>query len=165
MIRQLFLLCLASTLFIGCHASPAVSLPAEAQTQTQEAHRESIPRLLSLQYTLGPLDVLEITLYEHPEFKREVTISRQGTFQYPLIGQVRARGLTVAELEKTLTQRLQRARIPQPHVAVTVKAYHNQHVFLLGRCSCQGCMHSPIASRSKTSFCRRKDSRRRRTIF
>jgi protein involved in polysaccharide export with SLBB domain len=46
---------------------------------------------------------------------------------------VRARGLTVDQLEKTITLRLQDAYIPEPHVVVTVKAYHNQHVFLLGQ--------------------------------
>jgi polysaccharide export outer membrane protein len=89
--------------------------------------------LLNLQYTLGALDVLAITLYERPDLDREVTISRHGTFQFPLIGQVQARGLTVAQLEKMLTNRLQHAHIPEPHVVVTVKTYRNQHVFLLGQ--------------------------------
>jgi polysaccharide export outer membrane protein len=87
----------------------------------------------NLRYTLGPLDVLEITLYARPELGREVTISRKGTFRFPLIGQVRARGLTVSQLEKTLTLRLQDAQILEPHVVVTVKVYHNQHIFLLGQ--------------------------------
>jgi polysaccharide export outer membrane protein len=92
----------------------------------------------NLRYTLGPLDVLEITLYARPELGREVTISRKGTFQFPLIGQVRARGLTVSQLEKALTLRLQDVHILEPHVVVTVKAYHNQHIFLLGQVQVPG---------------------------
>src|SRR5687767_10332529 len=107
MIQICFLLCLAIDLLMGCRLSPALSLPAASWTQG--AHGEPTSRLMHLLYTLGPLDVLEITLYERPDLKREVTISQQGTFQYPLIGQVRARGLTVAQLEQALTLRLQRA--------------------------------------------------------
>ncbi|ETX08963.1 MAG: hypothetical protein ETSY2_02265 [Candidatus Entotheonella gemina] len=113
-------------------------MSSPAESWTQEVHSEPASRLTSLRYTLGPLDILEITLYERPELKREVTISRQGTFRYPLIGQVQARGLTVAQLEKTLTQRLQRVHIPKPHVVVTVKAYHNRHVFLVGQVQAPG---------------------------
>lgn len=136
MIQKLFLLCLAIDLLMGCRMSPALSSPVASWTP--EAHREPTPRLTNLQYTLGPLDVLEITLYERPDLKREVTISRQGTFQYPLIGQVRARGMTVAQLEQTLTLRLQHAHIPEPHVVVTVKAYHSHHIFLLGQVQVPG---------------------------
>ena len=134
--QKLFLLCLAIDLLMGCHMNPALSLPAESWTQ--EAHSEPTPPLTHLQYTLGPLDVLEITLYERPDLEREVTISRQGTFQYPLIGQVRARGLTVVQLEQILTLRLQRAHVPEPHVVVTVKVYHSHHIFLLGQVQVPG---------------------------
>ncbi len=136
MIRNLFLFCLTIELLTGCRTSSALSLAAKLQIQ--EVHDKSEAQLTSLKYTLGPLDVLEITLYERPEFKREVTISRQGTFQYPLIGEVRARRLTVAQLEKMLTERLQHAHIPDPHVAVTVKTYHNHHIFLLGQVELPG---------------------------
>jgi protein involved in polysaccharide export with SLBB domain len=131
MIRHLFFLCLAIDVLMGCTTSPAFSAPPALRSQT--VHSEPAPQLSNLRYTLGPLDVLEITLYERPELGREVTISRQGTFRFPLIGQVRARGLTVVQLEKMLTLRLQSAHIPEPHVVVTVKTYHNHHIFLLGQ--------------------------------
>ncbi len=136
MMRKLFFLCLAITLLMGCRTRPALSSPAKSWNQ--DVHGETTPRLTNLRYTLGPLDVLDITLYERPDLKREVTISRQGTFRYPLIGQVQARGLTVAELEQTLTLRLRGAHISEPHVAVQVKAYRNHHIFLLGQVQLPG---------------------------
>lgn len=136
MIRRPFLLCLVIACLVGCRTSPAVSWTFEVQSR--EAHGESTPKSTNLRYTLGPLDVLEITLYERPDLRREVTISRQGTFDYPLIGQVQARGLTVTELERRLTARLQRAQIARPHVVVTVKAYHGHHIFVLGQVALPG---------------------------
>jgi polysaccharide export outer membrane protein len=136
MMRKLFLLCLAIELLMGCRTSPALSSPS--QLWSQDVYSETTPRLKNLRYTLGILDELEITLYERPDLKQEVTISRQGTFRYPLIGQVRARGLTIAQLEQTLTLRLQRAHVSEPHVAVRVKTYRHQHIFLLGQVQLPG---------------------------
>lgn len=99
----------------------------------QEAHRKSSQPISDLRYTLGPSDKLEITLYERPDLQQHFTISRHGTFTYPLIGRVKARGLTVTQLEKILSSRLQRAHVPTPHVVVTIKAYHNRHIFILGQ--------------------------------
>lgn len=131
MMKKLFLLCLAMQMTLGCTTSPVFSLPTESWTQ--EAHSKMSHPVSNLRYTLGPSDELEITLYERPDLRRQFKISRRGTFTYPLIGQVRAGGLTVAQLEKILTSRLQRAHVATPHVVVTVKAYHNHHIFMLGQ--------------------------------
>jgi len=135
-IQNLFFLCLAIELLMGCAARSAFSSPSALPHQTVQS--EPAPQLTDLRYTLGPLDVLEITLHEYPELDREVTISGQGTFRFPLIGQVRARGLTVAQLEQALTLRLQDVHITEPHVAVTVKTYHNHHIFLMGQVQLPG---------------------------
>ncbi len=131
MIRQLFFLCFTICILMGCTTGPVLSSPAESWIQ--EAHSKSSQPVSDLRYTLGPSDELDITLYERPELPRRFTISRRGTFTYPMIGEIRARGLTVTQLEKTLASRLQREHVSTPHVVVTVKAYHNRHIFMLGQ--------------------------------
>jgi protein involved in polysaccharide export with SLBB domain len=46
--------------------------------------------------------------------------------------------LTIAQLEQTLTLRLQRAHVSEPHVVVRVKTYRHQHIFLLGQVQLPG---------------------------
>ena len=134
--KCLILLCLAVSLMIGHAARPAHASPSEKLVQ--EAHGAPTAPSANLRYTLGPLDVLEITLYERPELGRQVTLSPRGAFRFPLIGQVEARGLTVAQLEKVLTQRLGQARVSNPHVVVTVKVYRSDHIFVLGQVQAPG---------------------------
>lgn len=146
MIRHLCLLGLAIEMLMGCAMSPALSAPA--QPWVQEVGSEPTPQFANLWYRLGTSDVLEITLYERPALRREVTISGRGTFVYPLIGQVWARGLTVEQLETKLTLYVQRCtRIPTPHVVVTVKAYHNRHIMLLGQVQVPGVYALPEQAR------------------
>jgi polysaccharide export outer membrane protein len=49
-------------------------------------------------YRLGPDDVLEITVYREDELYREIRISSNGSFSFPLLGEVKAEGLTTYEL-------------------------------------------------------------------
>ena len=141
MAKYFFYSCLAVGLMMGMAMSRAHASPSGKRSE--EAHGASAAPSANLRYTLGPLDVLEITLYGRPELGREVTLSQQGAFRFPLIGEVQARGLTVAQLEKALTQRLQRARVSSPHVAVTVKVYHSDHVFVLGQVQAPGAYALP----------------------
>lgn len=83
-------------------------------------------------YVIGPEDLLKIQVWDHPDLEREVHVSREGEFSYPLIGKVHAKGLTVLELERDITRRLRKGYIVNPQVTVTVKEYHSKKVFVLG---------------------------------
>ena len=56
-------------------------------------------------YRLGPDDVLEITVYREDELYREIRISSGGNISFPLLGEVKAEGLTSSELEKALEEK------------------------------------------------------------
>jgi protein involved in polysaccharide export with SLBB domain len=89
-------------------------------------------------YTLGVADRLDITVYRHPKLHRQVRITPEGTFVYPLIGTIQAAGRTVSQLEKELTRRLREANLETPQVAVSVTEYRNQHVYILGEVNSPG---------------------------
>ena len=73
-------------------------------------------------YRLGPDDVIKITVYREAELDREARISADGYISFPLLGKVKAEGLTVSELEKNLIERLKRY-IRKPQVMVFIKEY------------------------------------------
>jgi polysaccharide export outer membrane protein len=83
-------------------------------------------------YTLGPEDVLRITIYGHDDFSREVVLSSDGSFLYPFIGQVRAAGLTVQQLSEYMARRLEDGYLVAPQIAITVAQYRSQQVYILG---------------------------------
>jgi polysaccharide export outer membrane protein len=82
-------------------------------------------------YTLGPRDVLSISVYEQDDLTKEVRISGDGTVSLPLIGQVTAAGLTVEKFEQELTTKY-KEYIYTPQVSVFIKEFHSKDVSILG---------------------------------
>ena len=57
------------------------------------------PRAAAVDYTVGPQDVLKVTVFGVSELTRDVTVDADGTFDFPYIGRVKAAGLTVRAIE------------------------------------------------------------------
>jgi polysaccharide export outer membrane protein len=89
-------------------------------------------QLTASAYTLGPEDVLRITVYDHPDLSLEVSVNPDGSFAYPLLGRLQAAGLTAQELEQQLVRRLADGYLVKPQLTVVVTQYRNRHVYVLG---------------------------------
>lgn len=59
-------------------------------------------------YRLGPGDAIDIRQWKNPDVSGRVRVLPDGTINVPLLGQVKATGLTVAELRERLSQGLGR---------------------------------------------------------
>ncbi len=82
-------------------------------------------------YRLGPEDVLEIDVYQADDFKKTVRVSGQGFITLPFIGQVKAKGLTTAQLEKELNRKLA-MYLQDPQATVYIKEYKSQRIGVMG---------------------------------
>jgi protein involved in polysaccharide export with SLBB domain len=81
------------------------------------------------EYRLGPGDQIRITVFNEPDLTGPFTVGSQGTIAYPLVGSIRAGGLTIPEF----TQALQTALgeyVRSPSVAVEITNY--RPFFILG---------------------------------
>src|SRR3954449_13356100 len=66
-----------------------------------------IPTVPSIvDYVVGPQDVLTITSYDQADLSGKFTIEADGTFTFPLIGRVKAGGLTLRLLEGAIKKKL-----------------------------------------------------------
>jgi protein involved in polysaccharide export with SLBB domain len=81
------------------------------------------------EYRLGAGDQLRITVFNEAELTGQYVVGSQGTISYPLVGEVRAAGLTVLEFTESLRQALLEF-IRQPNVNVEVANY--RPFFILG---------------------------------
>jgi polysaccharide export outer membrane protein len=84
-------------------------------------------------YQVGPGDVLQVVFYAGAE-KQEVfsgTVSAIGTLTSPLLGEIRAGGLTIHEISRMMTELLARDFFVNPQVLVNVKEYGGQ-VWVVG---------------------------------
>jgi polysaccharide export outer membrane protein len=102
---------------------PASQHPAVTNTQTVSG------------YLLGPDDEIMIRGTEVPEISdkpdKPVLIGTNGDITLPLIGRVRAGGLTVEQLEAELNTRF-REFIKDPQISVTVTEFRSQPVSVFG---------------------------------
>lgn len=86
---------------------------------------------LQTDYRIGAGDTIEILVWREPELSRKVKIRADGKFSYPLIGTVNAAGLTVDELQNTITEKfLKYIKFPEVTVAVLKSTSYN--VVVLG---------------------------------
>lgn len=83
-------------------------------------------------YVIGPEDLLEIDVFQVEELRRAVRVSAQGNIGLPLIGTIRAQGLTALELEKEIARRLSEKYLEDPLVTVYIKEYRAQKISVLG---------------------------------
>ncbi len=82
-----------------------------------------------VEYRLGPGDQLRVTVFNEADLTGQYVVGSQGTISYPLVGEVRAAGLTIAEFTESLREAL-REYIRQPNVSVEVSNY--RPFFILG---------------------------------
>jgi protein involved in polysaccharide export with SLBB domain len=71
-------------------------------------------------YKLGPNDRIRIIVFGQPTLTGEFTIDGNGTMSYPLIGNIPAGGMTVAELQRTITLKLEPDYLVNPSVSAEV---------------------------------------------
>jgi len=81
-------------------------------------------------YLLGPGDKVAIVVFGHKDLSAEATVGANGTVALPLLGQVRASGLTLSELETQLADRLGRDFVVDPKISIQMLSY--RPFFILG---------------------------------
>ncbi len=84
-------------------------------------------------YVLGPQDVVNITVLGEEALSRKYTVEQDGTFTFPLIGRVTARGLTLRALEQEIKTKLAASYLKSPQVTVAVDAYQSQRIMVWGQ--------------------------------
>lgn len=84
------------------------------------------------EYTIGPGDVLRITVWGHDDLTRDYPVTLDGRVPFPLIGSVPAAGATTSELARRLRDLLEKDYLVNPQVIVSVKDYLSSKVHVLG---------------------------------
>jgi polysaccharide export outer membrane protein len=85
----------------------------------------------NMDYTLGSGDKLRVTVYGEDDLSGEFQIDGAGTLRLPLIGQVRAAGLTAPELETRVEQALDSGYLLNARVAIEVTTY--RPIYIIGQ--------------------------------
>lgn len=138
-----FIIFLLSLLLTACASSPkqppdrllAVGGPTTAD------HSRINSRILEVaarktfegELPLGPGDLVAISVFDVPEFSElKVRVSPAGTVMLPLLGRLRAAGLTPGDFRETLQRQLGEKYLQDPQVTVSVLELKSHRVSVLG---------------------------------
>ncbi len=84
------------------------------------------------QYLVNAGDRLEVSVWREEELQREVLVRPDGSFSFPLAGQLMAKGRTVTEIREELESRLARY-IPDLVTTVTVVEVSGNSIYVIGQ--------------------------------
>lgn len=106
-------------------AFAGATLIASCSTVPSTPASEALPA----EYQLGPGDQLRITVFGEADLTGAYVVGSQGSIAYPLVGEVRAAGLTLPQFSASLQHALE-TYVRQPNVSVEVANY--RPFFILG---------------------------------
>jgi polysaccharide biosynthesis/export protein len=89
-------------------------------------------------YMIGPMDILDISVFQVPDLTKTVQVGDDGIINYPLVGDVPAAGKTSNQLAVELQQRLGGKYLRSPQVSVFVKEANSQRVTVQGSVKTSG---------------------------
>lgn len=116
LLRLHHLLRLTLPLALGLMAA----LPAVAETAGATAGTSS--------YTLNTGDHVQITVFEEPDLSISAILDDTGAISYPLLGELKVRGLTARKLESKIAAGLRGRFLINPRVNVSIMEYRQFYV-------------------------------------
>lgn len=99
-------------------------LPAPDRTDLTADDRPSL---------IGPLDTIQVDVFNVPDLSREMQVDASGRVSMPLAGTIDARGKTAAELAGSIEAALRGRYIRNPEVTVNIKSSVSQVVTIDGQ--------------------------------
>lgn len=91
------------------------------------------------EYRLHAGDKLDIAVWKEKELSRLLTVSPDGRFSYPLVGDVVAAGRTVSDIRTELETRMKKY-IPEPVITVTIAGVDGNAAYVIGQVTKPGAL-------------------------
>jgi protein involved in polysaccharide export with SLBB domain len=118
-LRGFFSFCIASA---ALFCSLLLGSGVHAQTANGASSKPTPTALSSYQLAAG--DVITIRVFGEDDLSREkVKLTDAGTIPYPVLGEIKALGLTIGEIERFVTNGLNGKYLVNPRVSVTIEEY------------------------------------------
>ncbi|MCG6928159.1 MAG: polysaccharide export protein [Acidobacteria bacterium] len=124
-----------------------VESPAPQDIEPAPAAEAEGPAPSELEYQVGSGDVLEVEVIGNDDLSRLPTVQTNGAILLPLLGEVQVAGLNVAEIQRKVTNLLEKDYLVNPQVVVKVSQYNSQYVTVVGEVNSPG--RKPLRGRTR----------------
>lgn len=123
----------------ACSSGGTVASDAPPAAIIDTATMAAEPSDASGSYRIGASDELSISVFQVPDLSfAEIFVDASGNLQLPLLGSIRAAGLTPRELSDEIQRQLGARYLRNPQVAVTVKKAASQKITVDGAVTTPG---------------------------
>jgi polysaccharide export outer membrane protein len=119
-------------------AAPGGSPDWNARIMAEAQSKASAGNGAPQDYRIGPEDLVEISVFEVPELSRTVRVSASGEISLPLIGTMKAAGMSPMQLEQAVTASLRQTYLKDPQVSVFLREYRSDPVSVVGAVKAPG---------------------------
>jgi Periplasmic protein involved in polysaccharide export len=128
--RRSFLHLLVGVTLAGCSSEARVAAFNSSSNEALSSYAGPGPmRGSGGPYVLGPGDRLRIKVYNEAELTGEYEINSAGYVSLPLVGQVKASGITTSQLERKIKASMKGRVSQDPQVSVEVAAYAPFYIY------------------------------------
>ncbi len=132
-LRQITGLCVLTSVLGACASSPEPVIGASVTAPNAALGQGDFSFQRSTIYLLRPSDKISVDVFREPDFSMdEVQIGVEGNVSLPLLGSIRAAGMTAKQFEQDVTQRLAKAGLRTPMVSVNISEYASHLVTVEG---------------------------------
>ena len=83
-------------------------------------------------YHIGHGDVLDISVWKDAALTKQVTVLPDGFIHFPLVGEIKALGMSISELKQALEKKIDRY-VPDPIISVGVFQVNSMLIYVIGK--------------------------------
>lgn len=117
----------------ACASSPEPVIGMASSTPRADLGQQGYTQMRSNTYLLRASDQISINVFREPDFSMEnVRIGVEGNVSMPMLGSIPASGMTAAQFEQMVAQRLTAAGLRSPMVSVNINEYASHLVTVEG---------------------------------
>ena len=124
-------------IFISLTAFACLAGTVLAQTSSQDQAKAADQGKEEL-YIIGNTDQLSITFWQQPDLNRDLRVNENGMINLPVIGEIKAAGLTTSELAKKIVQQMSIYNTPVSQATVTVSEFNSRSIVVAGNVQTPG---------------------------
>lgn len=133
MMRALPLVLIAAATALAACGGPKMDVSRMTAAVPVDLQTTAVPAAPQAEYQIGVGDKLSVRVFQVEDLSfDELTVDTSGNLQMPLIGAVRAAGLTSGELSAEIAERLSARYLRDPQVTVTVTEAASQKITVDG---------------------------------
>ncbi|MCS6285436.1 MAG: polysaccharide biosynthesis/export family protein [Nitrospira sp.] len=121
--------CISMIGFSGLSHADSLSPGNVGKSSAPSGEKSSL--IVTAEYTIGPEDVLEISVWRNADLSKTVAVRPDGRISLPLIGDVVAVGKTAVQLADTISSKLKEYK-ENPQVSIVISQVNSYVIYVLG---------------------------------